>query len=294
MQKLCRINHFSLKENGTHSFHSGQQYLMLFVLHGNCQFQAGGRSMNCLPPDMLLVKPEQTLPAHIQKSPCSILTVHVSVRVLAFLSDDTCDLVQKFQFAPYDVTVIHPEMKESMLLRNIITKMDKIKYEEVKLGTQLYEKSLFTAFLILFLRACVQSDQVHQTHQKKMLMIDEVFEYISQHLTEDLSLNTLEKAFFVSGEHISREFKKHTGMTLHAYITRTRIDLGKKYLLQGMSVQDVCQLCSFSSYNHFFRVFKKECGMTPMDYYRKFGRQPASGETPEAAESVKAGKTERT
>ncbi len=108
-----------------------------------------------------------------------------------------------------------------------------------------------------------------------MLIIDNVFEYISQHLTEDLSLDALEKAFFVSGEHISREFKKSTGMTLHAYITRSRIDLSKRYILQGISVRDVCQLCGFSSYNHFFKIFKKECGMTPMAYYQKFKKPDA-------------------
>ena len=140
---------------------------------------------------------------------------------------------------------------------------------EIQFGTELYEKSLFTTFLVLFLRTCIQSDQVHQFHQKNMLMIDDVFEYISQHLTQDLSLKRLEEEFFISGEHISREFKKSTGITLHSYITRSRIDLSKKYLLQGIPVRDVCQLCGFSSYNHFFKVFKKECGITPMMYYKK-------------------------
>ncbi len=156
-----------------------------------------------------------------------------------------------------------------MLLRNMITKLDTLKDEDMKPGIELYEKSLFTTFLVLFLRTCIQSDQMYQFHQKKMLMIDDVFEYISQHLTEDLSLKKLEEVFFISGEHISREFKKSTGVTLHSYITRARIDLSKKYLLQDLSVRDVCQLCGFSSYNHFFKMFKKECGMTPMEYYQK-------------------------
>ena len=105
-------------------------------------------------------------------------------------------------------------------------------------------------------------------------MIDDVFEYISQHLTDDLSLETLEKEFFVSKEHISREFKKSTGLTLHSYIMHSRIDLSKKYLLQGRAVRDVCQLCGFCSYNHFFKAFKKECGMTPMAYIKRTAVNP--------------------
>lgn len=99
-------------------------------------------------------------------------------------------------------------------------------------------------------------------------MLDDVFRYISHHLTEDLSLKALEKEFFVSGEHISREFKKRTGITLHSYIIHSRIDLAKKYILQGIPVRDIYHRCGFGSYNHFFKVFKKECGMTPMKYYQ--------------------------
>ena len=82
-----------------------------------------------------------------------------------------------------------------MLMQNLLARLESLAEEETELGTKLYEKSLFTAFLIIFLRTCVQSDQVYQLHQKKMLIIDDVFAYISQHLTEDLSLSTLEQEY---------------------------------------------------------------------------------------------------
>ena len=37
-------------------------------------------------------------------------------------------------------------------------------------------------------------------------MLDEVFLFIQAHLTEELTLERLEKEFFVSREHIAREF----------------------------------------------------------------------------------------
>ena len=87
----------------------------------------------------------------------------IPVESLAALSDATCDLVQHFGVAPYDVSVICAEIKSVMLIRNMITKLDTLKEETVKIGTELYEKSLFTTFLVLFLRTCVQSYQVHQS-----------------------------------------------------------------------------------------------------------------------------------
>ena len=256
MQYLYKIRTYHLEPESTHTFRSGSRYQILFVIRGSCQLYAAGKKWICRSSDIILLKPEQsqTLAPSTPKLACALLCVSIPVESLAALSDATCDLVQHFGVAPYDVSVICAEIKSVMLIRNMITKLDTLKEETVKIGTELYEKSLFTTFLVLFLRTCVQSDQVHQSRQKKILIIDDVFQYISHHLTEDLSLKTLEREFFVSGEHISREFKKRTGITLHAYITRSRIDLSKKYLLQGIPVRDVCQLCGFSSYNHFFKL----------------------------------------
>ncbi len=273
MPNLFKIKQYNLNPGTRRTFRSGSRYHIIFVLRGTCQFLETGYS-SCCPSDIIFLKPGQIREILVssQKTACRLLCLAVSEESLAALSDATCNLAENFRFAPYDTAVIPGEMRSSVLLRNMVVKLDALKDEEIKLGTELYEKSLFTTFLALFLRTCIQSDQVHQFHQKKMLILDDVFEYISQHLTEDLSLNRLEEEFFVSGEHISREFKKSAGLTLHSYITRARIDLSKKYLLQGLSVRDVCQMCGFSSYNHFFKMFKKECGMTPGEYYRKTQR----------------------
>lgn len=270
MQNLFQITKYELEEGKVRTFRSGYRYQIIFHVHGACQFPGTGQRL-CRPSDIIFLKPgqTQTILASSQKTVCSLLSIRIPEESLETLSDSTCDLAESFRFAPYGTDVIRGEMKSVMLLRNMVMKLDTLREEDIRVGTELYEKSLFTTFLVLFLRTCVQSDQVYQSRRKKMLMIDDVFEYISQHLTEDLSLKMLEEVFFISGEHISREFKKSAGITLHSYITRARIDLSKKYLLQGLSVRDVCQLCGFSSYNHFFKMFKKECGMTPMEYYRK-------------------------
>ena len=98
--------------------------------------------------------------------------------------------------------------------------------------------------------------------------MDDIFRYIHEHLTEDLTLEQLEKEFFVSRYHICREFKRMTGQTPHAYIIKARLDLCKKYIEQGKSIREVYELGGFGGYNHFFRAFKKEYNMTPGEYYK--------------------------
>lgn len=271
-QTLYRISQHKLKENSQHMFRSGNHYLILLLMQGSFHLLLNGKEHFCLSSDMLLLKPKQTHTINASGSSCTIFSVSVPIKSLVLLSDNTCDLCQKFQFSPYETAIIHAEIEASMLIKHIASKLYTLKDEKLRLGIELFEKSLFTTLLILFLRACVQSDQVHQLHQKQELMLDDVFQYISHHLTEDLSLKALEKEFFVSGEHISREFKKRTGITLHSYIIHSRIDLAKKYILQGIPVHDVYHRCGFGGYNHFFKVFKKECGITPMKYYDTFSK----------------------
>ncbi len=270
MNSCYRISRYELSAGDARTFHPGRRYLLLFVVDGSCRLSANGKKWLCRSPDMFLLKPgqTQTFDTATPKSSCALLCIAVPPETLSALSDQTCDLAEAFRFAPFGTSVIRADASSSMLIQNIAAKLGHIEEESPAFGARLYEKSLLTTVFVLFLRACVRSDQVYQARQKKGLMIDDVFEYISRHLTDDLSLKTLEKEFFVSGEHISREFKKSTGITLHSYITHARIDLSKKYLLQGISVRDVCQLCGFCSYNHFFKAFKKVCGMTPMAYQK--------------------------
>ena len=42
----------------------------------------------------------------------------------------------------------------------------------------------------------------------------------------------------------------------------------KKYILEGLPITEVYKMVGFGGYNHFFRAFKKEFGITPKEYYK--------------------------
>ncbi|MDU5658214.1 MAG: AraC family transcriptional regulator, partial [Clostridium perfringens] len=88
-------------------------------------------------------------------------------------------------------------------------------------------------------------------------------------ITEEISLNNLEKRFYVSKFHISREFKKATGLTVHRYIVKAKLDFCKKLIEEGKPIADVAHICGLGSYNNLFRAFKKEFGITPKEYYNQ-------------------------
>ena len=91
--------------------------------------------------------------------------------------------------------------------------------------------------------------------------------YAEKEVSEELLNRLLENEFYISRYHIVREFKKLTGETPHSYIVKSKLDLCRHYIEQGKSIHEVYELGGFGGYNHFFRAFKKEYGVTPMQYY---------------------------
>ena len=90
--------------------------------------------------------------------------------------------------------------------------------------------------------------------------------YIKEHLGERLLLEDMSKKFYMSGAHISREFKKHTGLTIRAYILNKRISKAKALLHEGKSVAEACYMSGFSDYSNFIRSFTNNVGVAPGKY----------------------------
>ena len=144
--------------------------------------------------------------------------------------------------------------------------------EHDSFASALFEESLLKMFVILVLRACIHAEQHRAQGSRKHLMMDELFVYIRTHITEEITLEQLEQAFYISRFHIAREFKRQTGQTLHSYIVKTKLDLCCHYIEQGRPITEVYRLGGFGGYNHFFRAFKQEYGMTPKQYFRSVQR----------------------
>jgi len=88
--------------------------------------------------------------------------------------------------------------------------------------------------------------------------------YIKQNCAEKLSLDSLARVVFLSKSYLSSVFKKETGMSLTAYITKVRVEKSKKLLLEdNASLAHISGQCGFKDQSYFTKVFKKETGVSP-------------------------------
>lgn len=263
------IKKFNYTDSAKKKFSTKEFYTIILISKGNCFFELEQGFVNCNTETALLLKPNTSIQMEyrITKKPLELFAIQIHPSLMTELSAESCDLARGFSFIPLDKAMIHLDTRDTTLIKNITKTTMSLLEPSEDFGQELYRKNMISILLVLFLRSCIASDHVKLAHRKKELVMDDVFRFIRDNLTGDLSLETLEEHFFVSKHHLCREFKKLTGQTIHSYIVKSRLDLCKKYIETGKSIKEVYALGGFGSYNHFFRAFKTEYGMTPKEYY---------------------------
>ena len=113
---------------------------------------------------------------------------------------------------------------------------------------------------ILYLISDIRSFEVSDVSHRQLKSI---IRFLNNHYTENITLNELEKKFFISKYHLCRLFRQNTGLTVHQYVTRKRLALTGELVSNGKSLSEAATLAGFSDYSSFYRAYKKEYGQKP-------------------------------
>ncbi|MGX8698687.1 MAG: AraC family transcriptional regulator [bacterium] len=95
---------------------------------------------------------------------------------------------------------------------------------------------------------------------------DAITAFIETHLDEELTLDRLAGEFYISKYYISHLFQENTGLSVHQFILKRRLDTAKNALQSGKSAAESAALAGFSDYTAFYRAFRKEYGCSPREY----------------------------
>ena len=87
--------------------------------------------------------------------------------------------------------------------------------------------------------------------------------YINDHISKDISLDTLSKCFFVSKYYLCRAFKKRNGVSIHGYITHKRVMYAKQLIDNGETASGAAYKVGFCDYSAFYRAYVKIIGKSP-------------------------------
>lgn len=99
------------------------------------------------------------------------------------------------------------------------------------------------------------------------LMVQKAMDYVALNYSEKISLKTIAAELYLSPNYLSELFKRHTGQNISEYITEYRLEKARRYLQQPeYKIADVSELVGFGDARYFSSMFKKQYGMTPIEY----------------------------
>lgn len=103
--------------------------------------------------------------------------------------------------------------------------------------------------------------------KNKVENIRSVIDYIEDHLTEKLDLDTVARAVHYSKYHLHRMFTSTVGLTIHDYVQRRRLSEAAKLLVfSGQPILDIALLAGYESQQAFTDAFAAMYKISP----RKF------------------------
>jgi AraC family transcriptional regulator len=90
------------------------------------------------------------------------------------------------------------------------------------------------------------------------------FDFIGDHLAEDICLDELADLTGLTAKHFARAFKQSTGLPPHQYLIMQRVEAAKRCLLDARtSLADIALACGFADQSHFTATFRKVVGVPP-------------------------------
>lgn len=103
-------------------------------------------------------------------------------------------------------------------------------------------------------------------------IISEIVRYVDENFANGITLEQISIDFHMSLSHISRQFKRITGMTYSNYISEKKVEQAKTLLAHSSeTIAEVGEKSGYSDYFYFLRSFKRATGYTPTQYRKRFG-----------------------
>ena len=259
LEQDFRLFHIKDQTKREFSYHYHDFHKVIIFLSGKAAYHIEGKSYYLKPWDILLVN------RHAIHKPEIDFSVPYERFVLWIRNDiKSTELLRCFQKAidrSYNLIRLDSDTQEK--LKQLLYELEAALKDE-KFGSELLGSALFTQFMVYVNRIFLEKQYIYDARSYSSdSQIEELLRYINHNLTEDLSIETLARKYYLSKYHMMRKFKEETGYTIHNYIISKRLLLARTKISEGTPILKASQLSGFSDYTTFSRAYKKQFGTAP-------------------------------
>ncbi len=226
------------------------EYILLYCLKGEGWIKMNGQT-TILTPNSGFIIPKNTAHKYGSslKDPWSIYWVHFSGNYAA-------TFYERFtQFQKKSVIIAYDESKLDLLKEIIIILENDLIDEKIELA----HLKLMT-FLSFLSYAAISENTITDK-------ISTSISYMKSNLNQTLTIETFANQALYSVSRYSELFKIKTGYSPIQYFIRLKIQKACEYLyFTNLSIKEICKEVGFEDPYYFSRMFKKQIGVSPMQY----------------------------
>ena len=118
----------------------------------------------------------------------------------------------------------------------------------------------------IFLSLCERNIASVISESPDAAVFSDAVNFMNGNLDKELSVNDIACSCSVSISLLKRTFLKYSGMGVHKYFLKMKINTASSLLENGNSVSETAEKLGFSSQPYFSYVFKRETGTSPSVY----------------------------
>ena len=257
-----RLFHLRSERGENVDYHYHEFCKLLLLVSGQGAYVVDGQRYRLQPGDAVLINSRSVHRPELESgTPYERIIIYISPEFLSRVSTDSCDLVEIFSSGRSHVL----RLKESAY-RKVFAMAAELEQE---LSGEEYGREILSETALLRLLVELGRNMRHQDAQQpqpvmpKNQRVLEIMRYIDAHLTEDLDVEALAEAFYISKFHMMRLFHREVGTTIHNYLSQRRLLHARELIAKGMRATEACYRSGFRSYSSFTRAYGKHFGTTP-------------------------------
>ena len=236
--------------------HSHNMVEVYYFLRGNARFVVEGNVFPLERGNILVLASGQT--HHLLLEPSS------AYERMALLIDTAA--------VPNEYDAISEQVYNGANLFNL-TKREQIWFEEsfafiTKVPHDMQKNLVFSFASMIFSMLATKLKHVTIPRVENDI-IKKTINYINKNLSNELSLDIIANALYISRVSLNRKFREMMGCTVWEYVIRRRVYSARQRLFFGGNITDAYQKSGFNDYSSFFRAYKKVIGISPSEDLKK-------------------------
>ena len=238
--------------------HSHRFCEIIFVVDGKGCTTVNGERLEFKKGDILIYNPQVE---HYEES-----SLQEPTEVMFFALDkfEITDLPQN-HLLPSDYSVIYNSEDCYSAIYELFRKM----INEFEAKNDFYveiAQNISRTILMYIFRVINYADQGFNIH-KPNTALEKALLFIKDNYKSNISLEDVADACYINKYYLSHQFSKFKGMSVGRYLLNLKIEEAKRLLeTTNLSVNEISERSGFNDPNYFSRSFKKETGLSPLQY----------------------------